>query len=131
MAFLKHIPVMYVMSTNSVAGAREAFAKLEDALKDLRGRKFYGTYHPKTRIYRACVALRDVDDPKYYGLEAWVIPGGRYAKLKFGPWKDRVDEIGPAVDQMAEEHDGRVDESRPTIEFYRSEKELILYLPIK
>ena len=130
-SILPNIPVMYVLSTNSTAGAREAFEKLERAIKDLRGRKFYGTFHPKTRIYRACVAIKDVDNPKIYGLDTWVIPGGRYVKRKFKDWHARIDQIGPTVDEMHAENENRVDNSRPTVEYYRSEKELILYLPVR
>ena len=131
MTYLPNIPVMFVMASGGVAGAEEAFEKLKSAFKSLRGRKFYGAYQQKLNIYRACVAVRDVDNPKALGIDQWVIPCGKYMRRKIMNWKDHLSEIGTITNGMAEENEGRIDYSRPIVEYYHSEEELILYLPIK
>jgi hypothetical protein len=44
-------------------------------------------------------------------------------------WTKRMAEIGKVFQRMSE-HCER-DASRPSIEFYRSQKELLLFLPVK
>ena len=116
------IDVWYVAADGGPAGAPAAFAELERRVGSLRGRKFFGTFHDGE--YRACVAIRD-DDDAALGLPRGTIPGGRFAKRV---WKGGWDCIGATVDEMAKEH--RPDCARPTIEFYRREHEVVLFLPV-
>lgn len=128
---LNDIPVMYIVAEGGPAGARDAFNKLEGKLSSLRGRKFYGTFQPETGEYRACVALESDDDPQGMGLATGVIPGGLYLREKMKDWMSRTDEIGKTFVAMAEREQIRVDSHRPSVEFYRSQDELILLLPIR
>lgn len=123
---LEDIQVMFVRAEGGSEGAKEAFDKLESRLPSLRGRKFYGTYHAGE--YRACVALRPEDDPSAMGLDVWVIPGGRYVRAKVKDWSRRIPEIGKTFTALAEQYPA--DPSRPSIEYYRSQQELILHLPV-
>jgi hypothetical protein len=120
--------VMYVESTAGFAGAAKAFDTLEAAFPSLRGRKFYGTFQPPEGPYRACVAIEPSDDVAALGLPRWTIPGGTYRRAKLANWEQHLPEIGQTFERMRQEgaHDGR----RPSIEFYRSQRELILFLPI-
>lgn len=127
-ATLSEIPMMYIVAEGGPAGAREAFTKLEGKLPSLRGRKFYGTYNVATGEYRACVAREPDDDPQRLGLATGVIQGGLYFREKMKNWASRTDEIGKTFMVMAERQ--RVDKNRPSVEFYRSQDELILLLPI-
>jgi hypothetical protein len=129
-ATLSEIPMMYIVAEGGPAGARDAFNKLEGKLPSLRGRKFYGTFQPATGEYRACVAVESGDDPQRMGLATGVIPGGLYIREKMKNWMSRTDEIGKTFIAMAERERHRVDKSRPSVEFYRSQDELILLLPI-
>ena len=124
---LEDVKVMYVVAIGGLQGINEAWDKLETPLPSLKGRKFYGTY--LNGEYRACVALRDDDDPAALGFETWIVPGGTYARRKIEDWPERTFEIGKTFAAMAAEYP--VDPTRPNIEFYRSQKELILFLPIK
>jgi len=126
-ATLEDVKVMCVVAVGGLEGIKEAWEKLEMPLPSLKGRKFYGTY--LNGEYRACVALRDDDDPIALGLDKWTIPGGTYAHRKIQDWPERTGEIGKTFAAMAAEYP--VDPTRPEIEFYRSQKELILYIPIK
>ena len=123
---LDDVKVMFVMSTNGPQGAGEAFDRLEARLPSLKGRKFYGTLLDGE--YRACVALAPGDEPAALGLDPWVIPGGTYARRKLQDWAGRLPEIGQIFRALAAEYPP--DRSRPNIEFYRSQKELLLFMAV-
>jgi DNA gyrase inhibitor GyrI len=127
---LEDIRVMMV-EVVGVTGSARAFIRLESKLSTLRGRKFYGclTGKPENGIYRACVGTVDTDNPDKMGLKEWVIPGGKYLRTKMEDWIGRENEIGFTFKKMSK---GKmVDHSRPHVEFYRSQRELFLLLPIK
>ena len=69
------------------------------------------------------------ENPEVLGLETMVIPGGKYARIKIEDWEQHTDLIGSSFEKMASEKEA--DLARPRIEFYRSQKELILLFPIK
>ena len=124
---LEDVPVMFVVSPSGVQGAGEAFDGLEARLPSLKGRKFYGTLLDGE--YRACVALEAQDAPAAMSLRTWVIPGGVYARRKLERWSERLPEIGRIFGALAAEHPR--DPARPNIEFYRSQKELLLFMAVK
>ena len=128
---LNDIPMMYIAAEGGPTGARDAFNKLEGKLPSLKGRKFYGIFQPETGEYRACVAIESGDDPNRMGLATGVIPGGLYLREKMKNWISRTEEIGKTFVAMGERERHRVDDSRPSVEFYRSQDELILLLPIR
>ena len=124
---LDDIDVMCVIAKGGPVGASSAFGALEARLPTLRGRRFYATFLKGE--YRACVALRSDDDPAALGLDVWRIPGGRYERLRLLDWQDRVSEIAATFDEMVPESE--VDSTRPSVEFYRSSRELVLLQPVK
>jgi hypothetical protein len=123
---LSDIKVMCVIAEN-MNMIRKAFRQLEEHLPSLKGRKFYGTY--LRGIYKACVAIRERDNPSALGLDTDIIPGGKYVSEKMNNWGSHIPEIKERFMAMAGE--SNYDDSRPSIEFYRSMRELILYSPIK
>jgi hypothetical protein len=125
---LPEVPVIYVESATGLAGAAEAFDRLEAHFPSLRRRKFYGTFQPPSGPYRACVAIEPGDDVAALGLPTWTLPAGKYARAKVRNWKANLPEIGKTFGQMSQEFEH--DPARPSIEFYRSQKELLLFLPI-
>jgi hypothetical protein len=120
------VTVMYVVSPNGTGGASGAFDRLEARLPSLKGRKFYGTM--LNGEYRACVALEPGDSPAAMGLETWTIPGGAYVRRKLPDWPEHVEEIGQIFGALAAEHPR--DPARPNVEFYRSQKELLLFMAV-
>jgi hypothetical protein len=128
---LESISVMFVESPSGPQGSGEAFSKLEAGFHSLKGRKFYATFQYPDGPYRACVAIEKGDNPAALGLEVGVIPGGKYARGKLENWTERPWEIPDEFTRLSEAYRGRVDLSRPSIEFYKSQKELILLLPIR
>ena len=127
---LSDIPVMMVISENGLKGSVQAFDLLESKLPTLKKRRFYGVVigMPPMEEYRACVGIMNGDDPARMGLTAWTIPGGKYAKTKIKDWESHIEDIGKTFREMS--HAYPVDDSRLSIEFYRSRKELYLFLPV-
>jgi hypothetical protein len=123
---LDDIEVMYIDAEKGPEGAEQAFDKLESHFSTLRGRKFYGTY--QSGKYSACVAIKPEDDPSSMGLDTCIIPGGRYIRKKMKNWLERIPEIEQTFIALAKQYPS--DPERPSIEFYRSQKELILFLPL-
>jgi len=126
---LPDIPVWSVPTTG-VKNSGKAFALLESKLTSLRARKFYGLLYGDTEfgIYRACVERGDYEIRDTKSLELWSIPGGKYATEKMKNWVNNIEMIGKTFEQLA--HMIEIDESRPQIEFYRSQKELIVMVPV-
>ena len=123
---LDPVKVMFLVSPSGPQGAGEAFDRLEARLPSLKGRKFYGTL--LNGEYRACVALEVQEPPAAMGLETWTIPGGAYARRKLEGWPERLPEIGQIFGELAAEYPR--DPTRPNVEFYRSEKELLLFMAV-
>src|SRR5439155_25587653 len=104
----------------------ETYKSGEDDLPCIKGRKYNAT-----RLigeYRAYVAVEGEDAPPAMGLETLVIPGGANERRKLEGWSDRMPEIGETFRAMAAEFPP--DPARPNIEFYRSQKELLLFMAV-
>jgi len=127
---LPDIPVWSVPTTG-VKNSGKAFALLESKLSSLSGRKFYGLLYGDTEsgIYRTCVERGDYEMNDTKSLEPWSIPGGKYATEKIIDWGNSIEMIGKTFEQLT--HMVEIDKSRPQIEFYRSQKELIVMVPVK
>ena len=123
---LDPIRVMWVTAEGGLTGVGEAWSALESKLPSLKGRKFYGAYHDN--VYRACVAIIDEKEAETFGLPTWTIPGGKYLREKVADYRSRVEVIAETLEAMAREF--RADRSRPEVEFYKSQSEIILLLPI-
>jgi hypothetical protein len=123
---LDPIPVMWVKAEGGLSGVGEAWSTLESKLPSLKGRKFYGTYH--NNMYRACVAIIDEKEAETFELPTWTIPGGKYVCEKVADYRSRVEVIAETFEAMAKECSA--DRSRPEVEFYKSQSEIILLLPI-
>jgi len=119
---------MCVKAAGSTKGAGEAFKRLESKIPTMKGRRFYGTFNPFTDEYRACVQVREGEDAESMGLEDWTIPGGRYARQRVMDWNSKLPELPQIFMKLAEGK--KVDRSRPSVELYRSQKELIIFLPV-
>jgi len=127
---IQDIPVMFVAGdrANPISDqAPTAFAELEAKLETLKGRHFYGVIVEGE--YRACVGMRSQDDRQYLPTRTWVIPGGKFARRKLANWERHRDQIGPTMMQLRGRSD--FDRSRHCIEYYRSQRELLLMVPIQ
>jgi hypothetical protein len=119
---------MCVKAAGGTEGASQAFKTLESKLPTLKGRRFFGTFNPFMGEYRACVQAVEGENAESMGLETWTIPGGKYAKQKVPDWNSKLHELPRIFDDLAKGQS--VDKTRPSIEHYRSQDELIIYLPL-
>ncbi len=128
---LQEIPVLRVRADMKGKGPSAAFNLLESKLLTLKGRKFYGTFQftPEGEEYYACVARIDSDDPERMQLETGVISGGWYARGTLMNWEKNLSKLPNLFEEMARTHD--VDPKRPSLEFYRSQAEMQLFLPVR
>jgi hypothetical protein len=130
---LQDIPVLRVKADMKEGGPSAAMETLESKLPTLKGRKFYGVFRvlPDGEEYYACVAQIPADDPSKMKLQTGVIAGGKYARRKIMNWEKviRDGQLPQVTREFFEANDA--DPSRFTIEFYRSQEELQLFVPLR
>jgi hypothetical protein len=122
--------VMYVAGdtgTPIAEQAPKAFEELEAKLSSLKGRKFYGVILGDE--YRACVAMNLEDDPLSLPHPTWTLPGGKYVRRRVPRWEENLHTIGQTCEMLRRRAD--FDPSRPVIEYYRSQRELLLMVPVR
>ena len=124
--------VARVEAADGAAGADAAFDHLEGRMPTVEGRRMYGVLYPgEPDRYFACVRLDGDDDD--FGFERATVPGGRYGcRLVLG-WSARIAEFPRIVDALRAELGAAghpVDPSRPVIEFYRRDEELLMMAPV-
>jgi len=125
----EEVAVMYRVTDDNPEAMGRAWAELEAAV-GLRGRKFFGTFHPSTGEYRVCVQLRDGDDPGALGLKVGVVPDGRYLRLRLEGEPPAVyQRIAPSFEALMKQ--AAPDPGRPSIEFYRRRDAIDLLLPVR
>jgi hypothetical protein len=123
----EEIAVQFVRVPDGLAHIRRAWDELE-AVVDLHGRHFYGAFDPEADDYRACVELREGDEP-VRGLERGILPGGRYLRARLrGEPPGVYGRIGPTFDELMAQ--AKPDTSRPSLEWYRRRDEIDLLLPV-
>ncbi|HEU5244863.1 MAG TPA: GyrI-like domain-containing protein [Gaiellaceae bacterium] len=121
------IAVQFVRVADGLANIRRAWDELETVVM-LRGRHFYGAFDPVAKDYRACVEVREGDEP-VPGLESGTLPGGRYLRARLRGEPPAVyEQIGSTFQEL--ERQARQDESRPSLEWYRRRDEIDVLLPI-
>ncbi|MBI3956253.1 hypothetical protein HY339_03265 [Candidatus Gottesmanbacteria bacterium] len=113
---LEAIPVMG-KATVGVKNSEKTFNDVESNLDTMRGRKFYGLLYgePDKGEYFACIKLEPRDDPR--------------SRRKIRSWYPDVSCIGKGFGLLFDAYPH--DSNRPTIEFYRSERDVYIFLPIK
>jgi hypothetical protein len=127
------VPDTTVMYVAGVVGkpiaeqAPNAFTELEAKLSSLTGRKFYGVVLGDE--YRACVAIGPNDDSLSLPHPTWTLPGGRYVRRRVRNWEANLHLIGLTCQTLRQRSD--FDPSRPIIEYYRSQKELFVLVPVR
>jgi hypothetical protein len=123
------VEVMFKRAADEQRDITRAWTELESAVGSLRGRKFYWAFYPTTCEYRACVALREGDDPERLGLELGTLPGGRYVRMRLKGEPPAVyASIAPEMQRLEERPDA--DPQRPSLEFYRRRDEIDLLAPV-
>jgi len=111
-------------------GIMAAWETLESKLSSLKGRRFYGltVCEASELAYFAGVETVDDEEIARLGLPAMVIKGGKYARVRLHDWRDNTDEIAEIFGQLMQDHE--MDPNGVSVEFYRSESELDLLIPL-
>lgn len=114
-------------------GNKAAFTALESPLETLRGRKFYGVVDSSEKgldYFAGLVPVDPAEERRFadLGFECREIAGGMWARVKFFDWMGKTEEIGPMFGKLMASYD--YDPGRPQLEFYRSDRELHLLLPV-
>ena len=126
---MDELNLMYVQASSFPEGVQEAWRQLESRLPTIKRRKFFGTSRlvGEKIEYRACVVPSDESEPSRLGLDTFTIPAGNYASKNLVDWTKQT-QIKTIFEELSSKY--TVDSSRPHIEFYRSQKELVLMVPI-
>lgn len=126
---LPELRLVVRQATEFPQGIKAAWQELEAPLTTLRGRKFYGlTYAEESGlVYYAGLEPQNEAEITRLGLPTLSIPGGDYARVKLMDWSNHTDEIGPIFDELMRHYEMK---PGPTIEFYRSQTELHLLIPV-
>jgi hypothetical protein len=111
-------------------GIKAAWDRLESRLASLKQRRFYGlTYLEADGLaYYACVEPIDEAEIAALGFPVLTLAGGTYARVKLPNWQEHAGEIGGIFEQLMANH--RKTPGGPTVEYYRSQSELHLLIPV-
>ncbi|MDE1820445.1 MAG: hypothetical protein KGJ23_11965 [Euryarchaeota archaeon] len=127
----KDMPVLRVRADMRGAGPPAAFDLLESKLPTLKGRHFYGAFRPVEggEEYYACVEQVSTDEPLTMQIETGTLPGGTYVRRKLLGEEAKVAAFAKNFPQMVKAY--ATDPERPQLEYYRSEKEWHLLVPVR
>ena len=111
-------------------GIKDSWERIESKLASLKGRKFYGLtfWQDDHLVYYAGLQPLDEVEIRDLGFPTMTLKGGKYARVKLMDWGNHVNEIGGIFDELMEEY--QKDPGGPTVEFYRSQTELHLMIPL-
>ncbi|MDH7490352.1 MAG: hypothetical protein QHH80_12720 [Anaerolineae bacterium] len=111
-------------------GIKDAWDRLEARMPSLKGRHFYGltVCEGGELVYYAAVQVAGEDEAAALGFPLLRVRGGRCARVKLLDWPHHVDEIGAVFDELMRNFPMAPD--APTVEYYRSESELHLLVPL-
>lgn len=106
-----------------------AWARLEDVLGSLTGRRFYGVFDLRGGWYRTCVEARESDSADKLELRVGRIDGGRYLRTRLRGEPPALYEAIPQAFERLMMAAHR-DERRPSIEHYRRRDEVDVLMPV-
>ena len=129
-----HIPRILLLVCRADAdhpdAIKAAWQALESKLSTLKGRKFYGLVYSDASgsAYYAAVQPLHADEGSTLGFPSLLLKGGKYARVKMTDWPQHTHEIPAIFDQL--ERSISRDPTRPSLEFYKSQSELHLFVPV-
>ena len=112
------------------AGIKDSWDQLESRLPSLKGRKFYGlTFMENDQLaYYAGLEPLNEEEIASLGFPILTLKGGKYARVKLMDWNEHTDQISEIFGELMKQY--KKDPSGPTVEFYRSQSELHLLIPL-
>jgi len=127
---VKAFELLYIEAHSFPDGIQYAWNSLEKKLGSLKGRKFYGASWMECGKIRYVAGVTPVSsaEEEILRLPIIKIEGGAFITRKLEKWHERIDEIGKIFETLADLYPVR--KGVPFLEYYRSNKELILMVPI-
>jgi hypothetical protein len=127
---LPDLRLMVVRADQFPGGIQATWDKLESRLPSRRGRKFYGVsrYEGLQMAYFAGVEPTNDEEVAALGLRTMVVKCGKYARVKLLDWPHNTDKIGQIFDELI--RDFQVAPNGSSLEYYRSQSELHLLVPL-
>ncbi len=124
------IKLIVCRATEFPTGIKDSWDRLESKLASLKGRKFYGLTFMEDGQLVYYAGLEPLDDGEIsaLGFPTMTLKGGKYARVKLMDWNNHTDQIGEIIDELMENY--KKDPNGPSVEFYRSQSELHLMIPL-
>ena len=113
-------------------GIGEAFHKLIEMIPNGKERAYYGiSYFDNTGnvVYKAAAEEKFTGEAEKYNCERYTIEKGEYLTIKLLDWRNKTDCIKDLFHELME--DGRTDKSKPCIEWYYNDDEMLCMLLMK
>jgi hypothetical protein len=113
-------------------GIKEAFSALVDMIPDGFKRSYYGlSYTNENRkiIYMATAEEKYGGEAEEYNCEQYTVEKGEYLAVTINDWLKKVDCIKDVFHGMME--DDRADKTKPVVEWYKTETEMLCLVKMK
>ncbi len=107
-----------------------AFSKIEKQYGKNSSHTFFGAinFNNAEVEYRACLEQKNKHAHNIQGIEKYIIPGGRYVSSRLLNWTRNTHLIKEIFNDLENKY--IFDQTRPQLEYYKSNRELVLMLPI-
>jgi hypothetical protein len=107
------------------SGIDEVFDKLVKKLPGGFNRSFYGVCEMKNGVYVYKAAAEEIiaGEAEKYNCERFTIEKGKYLTVPLKDWRKKTDKIKDIFQQLMT--DGRVNKSKPSVEWYKNEAEML------
>ena len=107
-------------------GIGEAFDALVKMLPGGFDRSYYGISYMSNdgaMVYIAAAIEKEEGEAEKYNCERYTIEKGEYLAITVNDWRSKTDCIKDVFYEIIK--DSRIDKTRPAIEWYKDEKEMI------
>lgn len=124
------MPVVAVPAPTFPEGIPEAWSRIEAAYPPRPGRRFYGLTRMEGggEVYYAAVETDTFSEEPPEGFRRLRVEGGPYARVKLKDWSTQTTRIPEIFAELESRYAARPDGYY--IEFYRSQAELHLMVPL-
>lgn len=106
-------------------GISEAFDSLVKMLPGRFDRSFYGISYVENdaMVYIAAAGEKYKGEAEKYNCKGYTIEKGEYLTETVNEWRKKTDRIGDVFHDMM--RDARVDKTKPAVEWYKNDEEML------
>jgi hypothetical protein len=107
------------------SGIGDAFEALVKMIPDGFNRSYYGISKMENSKMTYIAAAEELNnqEAEKYNCNRYIIERGDYLTIALADWQTKTDSIKDVFDQLVK--DNRTDKSKPGIEWYKNEKEML------